>query len=249
MSNSYFSKFNPLKRSSGEAYGCHGLRPSCEKFCPSYVPTLSSKKPGKWLIDHEEMSTVKNALKRHNWLASSDMDLFAPDVPLYLVKEIFLELADQEDQTFFVTSKNVSRMREFAQEREIQKNIVWGNSAATQEEIDLIVQFRGLFPNNIGQEALFLSPLVEEVTVPPEVLSQYDFVIVEGYEGKKEIYFELDWALNVQKAIAEISEGDRPEFIVNKLGSLPFYLNVSINTRRKKIYPLSNNLVEELDLL
>lgn len=235
---SYFRPLNPLERvSSSLRYACTGLSPSCEMSCPSFLAASNLEEYGVegWVVRPDEMKEVAAATGTNNWIIPANMDFFTTDVPHILIKEVLESLKEEDNQTFFVATRNPTRMQEywFA-----SSHFYWGYSASTQDELNFYAQTRFSYEERRSiKEVLFLDPLVEKVILPETLLQHFKFIFVDGYHGHHDLPLHLEW---IEAIADQLSAVDSPtQLIIEGVGDRPTYRDIPYKTRKKKLHDLT----------
>jgi hypothetical protein len=195
---SYFNHLNPFVRDTmALKYACTGIRQSCT-HCSSYAG--KGKDLGVWKLDGNWTDSLGGKKTKNNWLVPSNMDIFISDFPTEM-RDTFIEQLSNESllerigskntQRFFLCTKDLVGLSNYWSPVE---HITWSYSASTQEEVDFYGQVRfGAIASPKQQEALFLSPLIEPITLPDAFLDHFQFIFVDGYHGSREVPMDLRW--------------------------------------------------------
>lgn len=127
------------------------------------------------------------------------------------------------------------------------ENITWCYSASTQQEINFTANaLETQEVDDLIEEALFLTPLLETIELPNRLLS-CDYIFVDGCYGENAEPFALEWIFNIQKQLKEA--GSEAQLVIEGIGDNPTYKDEPVNTNRKQFYKIAvEKLLAKLNL-
>ena len=226
---SYFTPL-PLIIREDETFRCKGIRHICEK-CPSF--SYERNLP-PWQLNKKALSALEKT-KSTKFMVCPSSDLYGSDVPKELREEALAPLYEKgRNHFFYILTRNPLPMLE---ERLPDPAILWGYSAATQPELnfyDTVTQSHG---GEDHQEFLFLSPLIEDITLPEGIKSRVREIFIQGAKSP-DPDTTPEFPLERVEAIADQVKGTDIKLRLLDSGDKPTYKGKSAKRLPKQIKAL-----------
>ncbi len=175
--------------------------------------TKGYEKPFSEVVCHNDRLDIPSKRKKPTtYFVNSMSDLFHPDIPFYVIEEVFEIMLSTPQHTYQILTKCHKRMSRFFFKRgaylgsfKSNNNIWLGVSVENIKDGVERIGWLGAIKDGIYQPRLFLSiePLLEDLGDIELKCNDIEWVIVGGESGKNARPMKKEWVLNIKRQCKE----------------------------------------------